>query len=237
VTDKLKFYVYRLIDPRNGETFYVGKGKGNRVLAHIRDELQRLEVDEDATSLKLKRIRDIRNAHFEVAHVIHRHGMDGNNAFEVEAAIIDAFPGLSNEVGGAGSKDRGAMHVREIMQIYGAKIARFEHRALLICVNREATNRSIYEATRYCWKVNQSRATKAEVVLAVQMGLIVEAFVDCQWKEATAENFPQYEPCPGRWGFEGKVAPKAVRELYVGTRVPDEYRKKGAAYPIKYTWR
>ena len=26
VADKLKWYVYRLIDPRNGETFYVGKG-------------------------------------------------------------------------------------------------------------------------------------------------------------------------------------------------------------------
>ena len=37
VTAKLKTYVYRLIDPRNGETFYVGKGHGNRVSAHIRD--------------------------------------------------------------------------------------------------------------------------------------------------------------------------------------------------------
>ncbi len=27
----LKYYVYRLIDLRNGETFYIGKGKGNRV--------------------------------------------------------------------------------------------------------------------------------------------------------------------------------------------------------------
>ena len=33
VVDKLKHYVYRLIDPRNGETFYVGKGKGDRVFA------------------------------------------------------------------------------------------------------------------------------------------------------------------------------------------------------------
>ena len=35
VASKLKTYVYRLIDPRNGETFYVGKGKGNRVFAHV----------------------------------------------------------------------------------------------------------------------------------------------------------------------------------------------------------
>ena len=32
VATQIGFYVYRLIDPRNGQTFYVGKGKENRVL-------------------------------------------------------------------------------------------------------------------------------------------------------------------------------------------------------------
>jgi hypothetical protein len=40
VCNSLGNYVYRLIDPRNGETFYVGKGKGNRVFAHIQGELK-----------------------------------------------------------------------------------------------------------------------------------------------------------------------------------------------------
>jgi hypothetical protein len=44
VSRRLKTYVYRLINPRNGETFYVGKGQGNRVFAHIREEY--LEGDE-----------------------------------------------------------------------------------------------------------------------------------------------------------------------------------------------
>ena len=35
VAKQLKWYVDRLIDPRNGETFYIGKGKGNRVFSHI----------------------------------------------------------------------------------------------------------------------------------------------------------------------------------------------------------
>ena len=39
VAEELGFYVYRLIDPRNGQTFYVGKGRGDRVFAHINDEL------------------------------------------------------------------------------------------------------------------------------------------------------------------------------------------------------
>ena len=30
-------YVYRLIDPRNGETFYVGQGRDDRVFQHVRE--------------------------------------------------------------------------------------------------------------------------------------------------------------------------------------------------------
>ena len=40
VCKELKFYVYRLLDPRNGETFYIGKGKDNRVFQHIKTEVQ-----------------------------------------------------------------------------------------------------------------------------------------------------------------------------------------------------
>src|SRR5689334_3931106 len=88
VIQQLKTYVYRLIDPRNGETFYVGKGQGNRVFSHIHEE-----VKGDDLGDKLKRIREIHLAGFEVGHVIHRHGMNDETAMEVEAALIDAYPG------------------------------------------------------------------------------------------------------------------------------------------------
>ena len=45
VIDQLQYYVYRLIDPRTGQTFYVGKGKGNRVFAHVNDALKILTVN------------------------------------------------------------------------------------------------------------------------------------------------------------------------------------------------
>lgn len=45
VIEHLGWYVYRLIDPRDGSTFYVGKGKGNRVFAHMRGEVAAVDDD------------------------------------------------------------------------------------------------------------------------------------------------------------------------------------------------
>ncbi|MEM7626625.1 MAG: hypothetical protein AAF333_13605 [Planctomycetota bacterium] len=231
VAEKLKTYVYRLIDPRNGETFYVGKGVGDRVFMHVR-----AAIDSDDPGDKLKRIHEIRAAGFEVAHVIHRHGLDDAAAFEVEAALIDAYPGLTNSVSGAGS-DFGAMHAQEIIHRYGAEPAEFQHRVMLININRTAEETTLYEATRYSWKVSPAKAKKAEYVLAVRRGLIVAVFTSHEWLPATTENFPGREPVPKRYGFVGEKAPEDIRKLYVGRRILDEYRKPGAANPIKYSYK
>jgi len=192
VTRRLKTYVYRLIDPRNGESFYIGKGRGDRVFAHIRGE-QKLEGDE--LDNRLKRIRDIRLAGFDVGHVIHRHGMDDKTAFEVEAALMDAYPGLTNVAGGRYSDDYGARHARQIVRQYSAEPARFRHRALLISVNVSAEETSVYEATRYAWKINPGKARQAEVVLATRQGEIIGAFIAEKWLEATAANSQGESPC------------------------------------------
>lgn len=232
VTEKLKTYVYRLIDPRNGETFYIGKGKANRVFAHIR-----AEVNNDDPGDKLKRIHEIRAAGFEVAHVIHRHGLDDKTAFEVEAALIDSYAGLTNAASGSGSNEFGAMHAQEIVTKYQAELAEFQHRAVIINVNRSATETSLYEATRYSWKISPKKASRAEIVIAVRYGLIVAVFVADDWLPATVENFPGREPVPSRYGFVGVDASDSLRQMYIGKRLPDEYRKRGAANPIKYTYR
>jgi len=232
ITEKLKYYVYRLIDPRNGETFYVGKGLGNRVFQHCADELA---SEADELKDKLKRIREIKLAQFDVEHVIHRHGMDSDTAFEVEGALIDAYPGLTNQADGNGNQDRGVMHSRQIIAQYTAAEAQFQHRALLINVNLTATTLGLYDATRHAWKIDPVKARKAEVILATRFGLIVGAFIADQWLEATKENFPGFPERPGRWGFCGREAPRHFSELYVGKRVPEEMRKKGSANPIRYT--
>lgn len=237
VIDELKSYIYRLIDPRNGETFYVGKGKGNRVFQHVEEE-RVFEEDEDELTNKLKRIRDIKIAGLEVGHVIHRHGMDDKTAKIVEAALIDAYPGLTNIMSGTYSGDYGVMHTKEVISRYAAQTAVFQHRVLLINVNKSSTETSLYDAVRYAWKINIMRANEAEVILATFQGLIIGAFQTEPpgWIEATAANFPGRETINDRYGFIGRKADKNIINLYVGKQVPSEYRKPGAAFPIRYTW-
>jgi hypothetical protein len=237
VVEKLKFYAYRLIDPRDGETFYLGKGHGNRAFSHICAEGV---ADNDGMDNKIKRIREIILAGFEVSHVIHRHGMDEATSLEVESALIDAYPGLTNLVSGVRGGDYGATHADEIIRRYAADPAVFKHKALLINVGQSAVaERSLYDAVRYAWKLNKRKAMEADVVLATVRGIIRGAFVADEWLQATAANFQgraDGDGEPDRFGFVGHEAPEDIERLYVGKRVPDEYRKPGAANPIRYTW-
>jgi uncharacterized protein len=92
------------------------------------------------------------------------------------------------------------------------------------------------EATRYAWKISPKKAMQADVILSTVQGLIKGAFVVDAWLEATPENFPGREAAPGRFGFVGREAPQKLWARYYDKRVPDKYRKPGAANPIKYTW-
>lgn len=222
VCEEIGNYVYRLIDPRDGETFYVGKGKGNRVFDHVNATLK-MEKDEDATSAKLFRIHEIKRSGLSVIHVIHRHGIPSEAIFEVEAALIDAFPGLSNITGGRGSGDRGPMHSLQIIDKYDLPVIDFEppHKLVLINVNRfEASGEAdLYEQTRFAWRINRKNAEAADYVLSVIRGVVKGAWVADYWKSATKANFPDcsYE-APDRFAFSGCRAPDDIWELYVGKR-------------------
>ena len=36
IIEKINYYIYCLVDPRNQNIFYIGKGIGNRVFQHAR---------------------------------------------------------------------------------------------------------------------------------------------------------------------------------------------------------
>jgi hypothetical protein len=240
VCEKLGHYVYRLIDPRDGTTFYVGRGQGNRVFDHAAGKQSAADT-ENGENLKLKTIGDIRNGGLEVQHVIHRHGMDEKSAREVEAALIDAYPRLTNIQPGY-DEQRGVMHAVEVVTEYEAPVAQPQHKLLVINVSRSiAEHNNLLDAVRYAWKIDPDKARLAEYVLGVRRGLIIGAFVAEKWLPATQANFPTlfslregYGPREGRYGFLGQEAPEEIRKLYCQKRLPDSERKRGAANPIRY---
>jgi hypothetical protein len=240
VADRLQHYVYRLIDPRDGTTFYVGRGQGNRVFSHAAGQEKPVD-SEDNEELKLKTIWAIKNDGFQVQHVIHRHGMGADTAREVESALIDAYPGLTNIQIGQDS-DRGVMHAEQVIRVYEAPEAEFQHKLVLINVNKTSQDQDTYTAVRYSWKIDPKKARRCDYVLAVRRGLVIGAFKAEEWLPATTENFPEFPsvdanrigPRLGRYGFRGREAPEDIKKLYVQKRLPDELRKRGAANPIRY---
>ncbi len=91
VIDRIGYYVYLLTDPRNGQIFYVGKGNGNRVFAHVNEAIHNPKKTD-----KLERIRRIKEGGRDVRYDILRHGLTENEALEVEAVwppSQDAFSG------------------------------------------------------------------------------------------------------------------------------------------------
>lgn len=227
VCQKIGNYVYRLIDPRNGETFYVGKGRNNRVFDHAAGVPEIAEDSEQTLGAKLERIRAIKNAGLSVLHVIHRHEIPDGSVFEVEAALIDAYPGLTNIQGGHASSDRGPMNHVELIDKYA--LPDFptapEHALILININKlddRSDRNAIYNLVRYCWRISKSRAENAEYVLAVVRGVVIGAFKSTKWMHATPENFPEIPYADGseshRIGFVGTEAPADIWAIYVGER-------------------
>ena len=119
VAERLGFYVYRLVDPRNGETFYVGKGTKDRVFDHINEAPSLADNSE-----KRKRITSIRSDGMEPLHVIHRHGLESEDAaMLVESVLMDAYPGLTNATRGQGANDYGPASVETLESRYAPRRA------------------------------------------------------------------------------------------------------------------
>lgn len=184
--EELGFYVYSLVDPRDGKIFYIGKGCGNRVFQHCEAALQGDEV-----SLKLNLIREIISLGLQVEHYILRHKLSEKEAFQIESVLIDflTYPKfnteqiLTNIVSGHHQWDEGIKTVDEINAIYDCeriKINNNEH-LLLVSLNRSFDDAkaqgvyqriNIYEKTRQYWAIAKSRAAEIDYVLGVYHGFV-----------------------------------------------------------------
>jgi len=88
-----RWYVYQLIDPRNKEVFYIGKGTGKRIHEHEREALK------GVCSHKCHKINKIHKAGFKIIKQKVAYFNDESYAYQFESELISKTPNLTNVVG------------------------------------------------------------------------------------------------------------------------------------------
>ena len=237
---QLGHYVYMLIDPRDGKPFYVGKGQNNRVFDHIKDALDHPDVTSDKCDMICKIGAE------NVKHVILTHGLASENeAYRIEAIAIDLLNylgiSLSNEVSGHDVAKSGIMTTDEIKRLYSAeRLNSISDECVIININgqynRAMDYDAIYKATKEAWRIGRKRIKKLKYVLSEYRDLIVEVFEVDEWYEVERTyglNCKNAGKTYIAYGFNGKRAPKSIRNLYINKSIVDR-KSKGRANPISY---
>jgi uncharacterized protein len=231
VAEELGWYVYVLADPRSDPpaVFYVGKGLGDRVHAHVWEAL-----GGDAATLKLDQIRAVHDAGLAVRVEILRHNLPSEEiAYEAEAAAIDAFrvagADLTNAVGGHHSTARGHRPLGELVEKYAARpaVVPADLHAVLFRLRRSwyrgMPDDLLYEKTRGWWGMGPKRE-RVQVAFAVAGGIVRAA----------------YRVTPGSWVNDGSrrwqwagARDEDLDARYLGASVADRL-PDGARFEFRY---
>jgi hypothetical protein len=79
------FYVYELIDPRNNQPFYIGKGSGNRAYYHLSLNAKHLNI------YKENLINKIRENNLEPIVNIIKYFENESDAYSLETELIKKY--------------------------------------------------------------------------------------------------------------------------------------------------
>lgn len=189
---KLGTYVYALVDPRDRQVFYIGKGKDNRVFAHVEEAIKSKNVEKRANEKeKIVRIKEIDKSGNKVRHYILRSGLSNEVAEELEATLIDllkienlGFKRLITNINrGIDHEERGAKSVEEVEE-YFAPAIKFESKDKILCLNIAQSfgnTKTVYDAAKEAWGLNEARRKKVTHILAISNGIVRGVFKPSGW--------------------------------------------------------
>lgn len=213
-----KYYVYAFYDMEDEfkKPFYIGKGKSDRCLDHMK------RPDNSPKSERIKELLKRKSLGIDIL----RHGMDESTAKLVEATCIDLLGvgELTNKVRGSGSL-MGRITLNELQHLLlkeETEIAH-EHAGLAFLLN--STYKSgmspleLFESTRGIW-ANVPKDERLKFAYATYGGLIMEVYEIQGWVKAGSQQYftrdLKITTDTNRSEFVGRIAAKEVRELYVG---------------------
>lgn len=223
--EHLGFYVYGLVDPDGREIFYIGKASSNnRAFDHLNAA--------PSETQKSTRIAEIRARGEEPLVEILRYGLSNEKeAFEVEAALIDAFglEKLTNLVRGHGI-DRGRLTIAEVERLYGSKnvtVTEVPEPVMLFFINKTyyptIPPHELYDCVRQFWYgVSQKtrQGEKYKIALGVVDGVVISAYTIAGWYPAgTTLSTRDFSGAPNKWEFVGQ---EIAGHALVGKRLVEE---------------
>jgi hypothetical protein len=257
------YYVYLLIDPRNDQIFYVGKGTGLRFASHLEEQIVGGEQPSpDELGAKQAIIDAIRGRGDEpVVEFARRQIANEHEAYLVEAALIDVLrrhgsPELANLVRGHGT-GMGLATLQELREELATPVLETDQKALLIKLGdwrsqpdaelprpghgyrHGMSDAALYDSTRAWWRISPEVALGYPYAVCVYGGVTRAAWeIDHRsWRISSGTLYA------GRIAFEGRrVRPgENAYEEFIdrqGRRVPatrpDGRAVFGSGQPIAY---
>tara|TARA_B100000780_G_C21055437_1_gene424013 strand:+ start:189 stop:956 length:768 start_codon:yes stop_codon:yes gene_type:complete len=218
--DQLGYYVYALceIDTSNRRTpFYIGKGKNDRCLSHLREQKQNEKTTRIQALYKKKRL-GIDILVYEI---------DEPTSLAIESVCIDLLNigSLTNAVRGHGINTK-RLPINELASVLGRSEVEVlpEHRGVAFLLEKSYLHNfgdlEILEHTRGIW----SRKQKEDVQFAYSTyrGIVKEVFKIYTWVPAGTQQYftrdidINSEKVKRRFEFVGRKASDEIRNLYVG---------------------
>lgn len=97
------------------------------------------------------------------------------------------------------------------------------------------TKDELYDRTRGCWRISRANAQQYSYAFSVYENTIKEIYKIEKWlsaEELQRETVPYNRNDSGKYGFEGKIAEKEIRDKYLGKSL-ENICKKGQ-YSFRY---